>query len=74
MRKGAGATFYFEDYFPKYFVNFGEIKYFGESNYSSRSVFDMLHYYDKHGYSRGCGKNSIYFFEGPIIRGGRLFE
>ena len=27
--------------------------FIGESNYSSRSVIDMMHYYNKHGCSRG---------------------
>ena len=61
IRIVAGAIIYFEGYFSqKYFVNFWENKYFGESNYSSRSVIDMMHYYDEHGYSRGWGKKYIH--------------
>ena len=30
----------------------------------------MMHYYDKHGYYRGWGKEYIHLFGGAIIRGG----
>ena len=65
----AGRLFISKPIFPNIFCNFWKINsYFGESNYSSRSVIDMMHYYDKHGYSRGWGKNLIHHFGGAIIR------
>ena len=58
----------------KYFVNFWEYKYFGESNCSSRSVIEMMRHFDMKRYPRERGKKCIHYFGGAIIRGGATIQ
>ena len=44
IRIVAGAIIYFEADFPQNILSIFEKLYFGESNYSSRLVIDMIHY------------------------------
>ena len=46
----------------KYYDNFWEYKYFGESNCSSRSVIEMKHHFDIERYPREWEKKFIHFF------------
>ena len=56
IRIAAGANIvYFEVYFPNILSIF-EKKYFRESNYSSRTEIDMMHYYDNTVILGGEGK------------------